>query len=117
MESPPQCAQRAARAWGSLMGHLRPSGDLANSLLFPHPIYPTWLAKPATRLRHGLSPGPSGNATIHETPAGLQTQWDNQEDTRAQATMQHIWARTGRACVEQVHGSRDARNRVQTEQV
>ena len=118
MEGPPQCARRATRAWCSLLGHLRPISDLANCPLFSHPIRPAWLAKQATRLHHGLSPGTSGNATIHESPAWLQMQRDNQEGTCAQATtMQRIWPKTGWVCVEQVHGPRYARNRVQTEQV
>ena len=117
MESSPQRARQAARAWRSLLGHLRTSSDLADCPLFSHPFHPPWLAKPATRLRHGISPGPSADATLHEAPAGLQSQRNNQEDTRTQATTQRIRPKTDRACVEQVHGPRDARNRVQAEQV
>ena len=117
VESPPQCARWAARARRSLLGHLRPSSDLADRKIFSHFIHPTGLAKQATRLRHGIPPGPHGNATIHAAPAGLQTQWDDQEDTRAQTTMKHIWPKTSKPCVEQVHGPRHARNRFQAEQV
>ena len=117
MESSPQRARWAARARRSLLGHLRPYRDLADCVIFSHSIHPPWLAKQTTRLRHGIPSGPSGNATIHEAPTGLQTQRNDQEDTRAQATMKHIWPTPGRPCVEQVHGPMNAQNRFQTEQV
>ena len=100
MESLPQCAWRATRTWCSLLGHLCPSSDLANCPPFPHPFHPDWLAKLTTQLCHGLSPGPSGNATLHEASARLQTQQDHQENTRPQTTVQCIWPKTSRACVE-----------------
>ena len=84
MESLPQRTRRATRTWCSLLGHLRPSSDLSNRPLFPHPFHPAWLAKPTTRLRHGLSPGPSGNDTLHDAFTVLQTQRDQLENTRTQ---------------------------------
>ena len=82
MESPPQCARRATRTWCSLLGHLLPSRNMANCPPFPHTFRPAWMAKSSTRFRHGLSPGPSGNAALDEASAGLQTQRDHQENSR-----------------------------------
>ena len=48
MEGPPQRTRRATGAWCSLLGHLRPSSDLAKHLHFSHPIPTAWLAKTAT---------------------------------------------------------------------
>ena len=42
MESPPQHARSATRTWCSLLGHLRPSSDLANSPAFSS-SYPSGL--------------------------------------------------------------------------
>ena len=45
MEGPAECARRPASTWCSLLGHLRPSGDLANSVTFLDPIPHTRMAK------------------------------------------------------------------------
>ena len=72
--------------------------------LFSHTFTHTWVAKSSTRFRHGLSPGPSGNAALHEASTGIQTQRYHQENSRAEVTTQCVWPETSRARVEQVYG-------------
>ena len=95
-----ECPWRATRTWRSLLGHLRPSSDMANRTPLPYPFHSAWLAKSPTRLRDGLSSGPSRNASLHEATTRIQTQWDYKEDTRSETTTQHIWPKTSRTSVE-----------------
>ena len=85
MESLPQCARC------SLLRHLCPSRDLTDHAPFSRSIHPTWFSKQATRLHHGISPGPSRNHTIHEAPAGLQMQWNDQRKTHTLKLLCNIY--------------------------
>ena len=108
---------RTTRTWRSLLGHLCPSSDLANCTPLPYPFHSAWLAKSPTRLRDGLSSGPSRNASLYEAAARLQAQRDHKEDARTQTPTQCIWPKTSRTSVEQVYGPWDAGDRVQTKPV
>ena len=90
MEGLTECAWRATRTWGPLLGHLCPSRNMANRALFPYLFHSAWLAKPPTRLRDGLSTGSCRKASLHEATARIQAQRDHQEDTRTQTPAQYI---------------------------
>ena len=58
MEGPTECAWRPASSRCSLLGHLRTSSDLADcATILDSFAYPR-MAKPPTRLCHGLSLSP-----------------------------------------------------------
>ena len=48
MEGPAQRPWRPTRTWCPLLGHLRPSSDMANCETLPDHITHTWLEKPPT---------------------------------------------------------------------
>ena len=100
VESTAERARRTTRAQCPLLGHIRPSSYVANRPHFPHPFDPAWMAKPTTRLRHGLSTGPSGDDSLLEAPAGVPTQRDHEKNSRAQVTTQRIRPKTSRARLE-----------------
>ena len=72
MEGPTQRAWRPTSPWCPLLGHLRPSRDMANSETFLNPFLDPWMAKPPTRLCHGLSSGPCQNAAVHAVAPRIQ---------------------------------------------
>ena len=100
VESPLKCSRRATRTRCSLLGYLRPSSNMANRAPIPYTFHSAWLAKSPTRLRHGLSTGPSRDASIHEAAARLQAQRDHEEDARTQTPTQCIWPKTSWTSVE-----------------
>ena len=67
---------------------------------FPYPFHSAWLAKSPTRLRYGLSTGPSRNASLYEATTRIQTQWDHKEDTRTETPTQRLWPKTSQTSVE-----------------
>ena len=71
VESTSERARGTTGARCPLLGHLRPRSYVADRPPFPHSFDPAWMAKPSTRLRHGLSTGPSRDASLHEASAGL----------------------------------------------
>ena len=81
VEGAPQRPWRATRTWCTLLGHLRPGGDLANGPSVPDPLPPTGLAEPATRFRYGLPPSTSGDAALHAVAAGIPTMRNDKENT------------------------------------
>ena len=72
MESSSQCPRRTVRTWRPLLGHLRASGDLADRPPVLNPVPPPWLAKSATRFRHGIPSGACRDASLHEIAPRVQ---------------------------------------------
>ena len=115
MEGPTQRAWQPTSPWCPLMGHLRPSSDMANSETLFNPIHDPWVAKPPTRLRHGLSSGPRRNAAVHTEAPGIQARRHVEKDTSTQIGEQRVRTEASGSCMEQIHGPRHERNRFQAE--
>ena len=115
MEGSTERAWRQARSRCSLLGHLRTRSDLADCASFFDPFSYPQMAKPPTRLCHGLSPDPCGNAAVHAFAPGIQTRRNVMKDTRTQVGAQCVWTKASRSCMEQIHGPVDERNRFQAE--
>ena len=79
MEGPPECPWRTTGTWCTLLGHLRPCSDMANSAILLNLVHPSWMAKPATGFHHGIPPSAHRDATLHEIAARVQAQWDDKK--------------------------------------
>ena len=112
VEGAPQHPWRAPRTRRTLLGHLRPSGDLADSLSVSDPLPPPGMAKLSTGFRHGLSTSAGRNAALHVVATRISMPRDDTKDTCTETHMQHVWAKTGRSRLEQVHGQRHEEYRV-----
>ena len=99
-----QLAWRPASPWCPLLGHLRPSTDMANCETLSDSIPYTLMAKPPTRLCHGLSSSPCRNAAVHAFAPGIQMQRNIKKTTHPQVGVQRVRAKAGMSCMEQIHG-------------
>ena len=104
MEGPAQRPWRPRSPWCTLLGHLRPSSDMANGATLLDPVTHTWMEEPPTRLCYGLSSGPCRNAAIHAVAPRIQARRDHTQNTFPQIGAQRLWAKAGRSCMEQIYG-------------
>ena len=63
---------RPTSTWCPLLGHLRPSSDMANRETLPDPLPHTRVEEPPTRLCYGLHLSPCLNTAIHAVAPGIQ---------------------------------------------
>ena len=80
---------------GTLLGHLRPRSDMANSTLFLDPVHPSGMAKSPTGFHHHIPSSARRDATLYAVAARVPMQWDDKKNTRPKINMQHVWAETG----------------------
>ena len=91
MESMAKCPWGTTRTQCSLLGHLCPHSDMANSEVLPNPVHPPGMAQLPTRFCHGISASAGRNATLHALTTGLQVKRDDQKVTCSQVNMQCLW--------------------------
>ena len=115
MEGLTERAWRPASSRCSLLGHLRSSCDLADCETIHDPFTYPPMAKPPTRLCHGLSSSPCRNATVHAFTPRILTRRNVTKDPCTQVGAQCVWAKASRPCMEQIHGPGHERNRFQAE--
>ena len=101
----------------SLLGYLHLSSVMADGAILFDPVHPSRMAKSTSRRCDGTPPSTCKNAALHAAPARIQTQWDDEEDTYAQAAMQCVRPETGWPGVEQVHGPGHEQDRLHAKQV
>ena len=104
MESAAKCPWGTTRTWCSLLGHLCPGGDMANSEVLPNPVPPPGMAQSPTGFCHGVSASASRNAALHALSTRLQVERDDQKVPCSQTHMQHLWPEASWPGLEQVHG-------------
>ena len=92
--------QRTTRTRRKLLGHLCPGDDLADCLPVSDSLPPTEVAKSSTRFRHGIPPSASGDATLHAIAPGIPASRNDEKGTCTETHTQHVWAKTGRPCLE-----------------
>ena len=92
MESMSKRARRPTRTWSALLGHLRPSGDLANCPVLHDPLHTTRVAQPSIGFCHGVCASTSRDAPLPMIATRIQTKRHDQKIPRAQAQTQSVWA-------------------------
>ena len=87
MESLSQCPWRTTSTWCSLLGHLCPSSNMANSEGFLDPVPDTGMAKPPTRFCHGVPTSAHRNAAVHVFATRIQMLQNDKENACTQVDM------------------------------
>ena len=95
-----ECPWRTTGAWRALLGHLRPTSDLADSMPVPDYLHPPRMAKSPTGLRNGIPSSASRDAALHAVAARVPMPRDDKKNTRPKTYTQHVRAETGWLCLE-----------------
>ena len=104
VEGAPERPWWATGTRSTLLGHLRPSGNMAYRSPLSDTLPPPRLAKSTTRFRHGLSTSARRNAALHAVAPRISAPRDDKEDTCTEAHTQCVWTKTGWPRLEQVYG-------------
>ena len=95
VEGMPECPWRTTGTCHTLLGHLRPSSDMANGTLFLDSLHPPGMAKSPTGFRHGIPSSARRDAALYAVAARVPAQWDDKKNTCTKTHMQRVWAETG----------------------